>query len=342
MRIGRRITAAGAAIALACGLGLAGCSSEEGDTAAATGVESTVEVEEGAFPVTIEHAYGETTIEEAPQRVVAYGENDIDPLLALGVTPVFVKEWNTPEPTGWQLEAARGELPEFYDGEEIDPEDVAAVDPDLIVAMYSGMTREQYEQLSEIAPVVPFREGYADWQQPWDITAEMIGEAIGRPQAARDLIDDIEGRFTAIRGRHPNWEGKTTALAIAREDLINAYSPDDPRSRFFAKLGMVVPEKIAELAEGGHVSAFSLEQANVLELDVVFWGQEGCTTGPGGSLATDPILGRLDVVKEGRSVCVDEFFDDPELGMAFQWQTVLSLDHVLDEIEPMLVEELGD
>ncbi|MDO5730562.1 hypothetical protein [Corynebacterium sphenisci] len=87
MRIGRRIAAAGAAIALACGLGLSGCSAE---------------VEEGAFPVTIEHAFGETTIEEAPQRVVALGHSDVDPLLALGVTPVWVRAWTSEGPLPWQ------------------------------------------------------------------------------------------------------------------------------------------------------------------------------------------------------------------------------------------------
>ena len=44
--------------------------------------------EPSAFPVTIEHKYGSTTIEEAPKRIVVAGLREQDSLLALGVVPV--------------------------------------------------------------------------------------------------------------------------------------------------------------------------------------------------------------------------------------------------------------
>ncbi len=47
---------------------------------------------DGAWPVTIEHAFGETTIEEEPQRVVTVGFTEADLALALGVTPVGVRD----------------------------------------------------------------------------------------------------------------------------------------------------------------------------------------------------------------------------------------------------------
>src|SRR5690606_20608019 len=51
-----------------------------------------------AFPVTIEHKYGETTIEEEPERVVAVGFTDQDTLLALGVVPVGIRDWYGDQP----------------------------------------------------------------------------------------------------------------------------------------------------------------------------------------------------------------------------------------------------
>src|SRR4051794_38142348 len=41
-----------------------------------------------AFPVTVEHLWGSTTIEAAPSRVVTLGVTDADTVLQLGITPI--------------------------------------------------------------------------------------------------------------------------------------------------------------------------------------------------------------------------------------------------------------
>ena len=60
------------------------------DTAAATIA--------GAFPVTIEHKFGSTTIESQPERVVSVGFAEHEGLLALGVEPVGVRDWYGDQP----------------------------------------------------------------------------------------------------------------------------------------------------------------------------------------------------------------------------------------------------
>src|SRR3990170_3480113 len=79
----------GAAVALAVAA-LTACStgSTADDADTATEPTTATEVEADAFPVTIEHAFGETTIEEAPTRVATLGWTDHDHALALGVVPV--------------------------------------------------------------------------------------------------------------------------------------------------------------------------------------------------------------------------------------------------------------
>ena len=49
--------------------------------------------EKGAFPVTLEHKYGSTTLEKAPARVVCVGLTEQDALLALGIVPLAVTKW---------------------------------------------------------------------------------------------------------------------------------------------------------------------------------------------------------------------------------------------------------
>ena len=51
-----------------------------------------------AFPVTVTHALGSTTIESEPQRVVTVGVTEQDTVLAVGVTPVGVTDWYGDQP----------------------------------------------------------------------------------------------------------------------------------------------------------------------------------------------------------------------------------------------------
>ncbi|MBG6058864.1 ABC-type Fe3+-hydroxamate transport system substrate-binding protein [Cryobacterium sp. MP_M5] len=69
------------AAATVLALTLSGCSAP----APATDAPAT-----GTFPVTLEHAFGSTTIDSAPTRVVAWGWGSADDAIALGVVPVAI------------------------------------------------------------------------------------------------------------------------------------------------------------------------------------------------------------------------------------------------------------
>ena len=113
-----------------------------------------------AFPVTIEHAFGETTIEAEPTRVATLGWTDHDHALALGVVPVGATKitWggNEAGSTDWfdaAVEEAGAEAPVRYDDADGAPiDEVAELAPDLILATNSGITEAEYAKLSKIAP----------------------------------------------------------------------------------------------------------------------------------------------------------------------------------------------
>ena len=67
-------------------LPLAACGSEA-EPSTASGAPG------GAFPVTVEHKFGATTVEKAPERVVTVGYTDQDAALAVGVVPVAVGDF---------------------------------------------------------------------------------------------------------------------------------------------------------------------------------------------------------------------------------------------------------
>ncbi len=73
---------------------LAACGDDSGDAkgSSASGSAS-APAEEAAFPATITHKFGETTIESAPKRVVCVGLTEQDTLMALGIVPVGITYW---------------------------------------------------------------------------------------------------------------------------------------------------------------------------------------------------------------------------------------------------------
>ena len=112
-----------------------------------------VESSSTEFPITIKHAFGETTITSQPERVVTLSWANQDAILALGVVPVGVSAANFGMMSEnnlhlWTEEAFEnlGETnPNVFNDETgWDYEAIAAAQPDIIVASYSGMTEEEY------------------------------------------------------------------------------------------------------------------------------------------------------------------------------------------------------
>ncbi len=145
-------------------LTLAACGSSD-DTSSDSASEGDSSESATAFPITIEHAYGETVIEEQPERVATVAWSNHEVPLALGVVPVGMAaaDWGDDDDDGvlpWvedKLEELGAETPVLFDETEgIDFEAVADTTPDVILASYSGLTQEDYDTLSKIAPVVAY------------------------------------------------------------------------------------------------------------------------------------------------------------------------------------------
>src|SRR6185436_17073350 len=156
--------------------------------------------EPAAFPVTIEHKYGSTTITAAPKRIVVAGLREQDSLLALGVVPVATTEWygNHPGAIFPWAEQALGDAPKpevlsFTDG--IQFEKIAALRPDLILAVYSGLTQKEYDTLSKLAPTVAQPPGQVDWGSSWQDEITTVGRAIGKPKEAEKLRDETQAKL---------------------------------------------------------------------------------------------------------------------------------------------------
>lgn len=259
------------AVAVTSVLVLAGCS---GATPAAEESASS----EGAFPVTIEHAFGETTIDEQPTNVVTWGWGSADAAIALGVVPVAIpfQSYGGDESgvLPWIADALEEQgaatptiLPEST--EEPPYEDIAAANPDVILANYSGIDQDQYDLLSQIAPVVAY-PGDA-WSTPWRDVVSTVGIALGKTTEADQVLADIDAELAEQAAAHPEFEGKTLAAVWDVAGTFYVYKKEDPRVEFMLDLGFENAPAVDELANGESTFYYTLsyEELDKLESDVV-------------------------------------------------------------------------
>ena len=292
---------------------------------------------EATFPVTITHKFGETVIPAAPERIVAIGFTDQDALLALGIEPVAIRYWYGDETNAvfpWAQDEAGGAVPAVLNMAwgELNLEAILELQPDVIIGVSSGITQDEYDQLSQIAPTIAQSGDYIDFGMPWEGTTQMIGDSVGRPAEATALIEAVGAKFEAARAANPDFAGKSIAVAYALGDGNYGYYTDqDGRARFFTDLGFVVPEELIEIAGDSFYASLSQEQLSLLDRDViVFLGLQFAENGRE-SIDSDPLIQQLNAYKEGRIVYVPLEYDD-----ALQFGTVLSLEYALEGLLPEL------
>lgn len=291
-----------------------------------------------AFPVTIEHALGSTTIKHEPKRVATLGWGDQDDALALGVVPVGATKltWggNKQGSSSWfdqKLAELDGKAPTRYDDSDGAPvADIAKLDPDVILATNSGVTKTEYKKLSKIAPVVVYPDD--PWTTPWQKSLTMVGKALGRSQAAEKLADETGEKIKKARKQYPQLAGRTVIFGyLTATDLstIGIYSSKDPRVALMHDLGMVDAPAVKDVVQPGKFyDTVSAERAASLKSDVFLtWSEH---SGDMKKFAKNDLIGKIPAVKNGH-VYAEE---DDRVSMAVTNPTPLSIPYVLKHFVP--------
>lgn len=291
-----------------------------------------------AFPVTIKHKFGTTMLTKAPKRVVAIGFTEQDPLLALGVIPVAVRYWYGDQSNAifpWAKNAAKGANPQVLnmDFGSLNYEAILALQPDLISAVSSGITKEEYETLSKIAPTIAQTADYIDFGMPWQDMTLMIGQAVGKAEEAKALVKRLNDQIAEVREKNPAFKGRNIVVAYNYGDArtYGFYTSQDGRGRFFTDLGFVVPEDLNKIAGEHFYADLSNERIDLFDRDVLVFVGLKFAKGGKDAVQADPLLSTLKAVKDGRVVYIPEAYDD-----ALQFSSVLSLEYALKGIVPEL------
>lgn len=308
----RRSLVAAAATGVAA-LALTACSTGPTTEASADPTTaSSAAVDKDAFPTTIEHAFGETTITAEPKRVATVGWNDQDVVVSLGVIPVGATKitWggNANGSTDWfdagvaELDAD-AQIARYDDTAGVPVEEIAATKPDLILGVNSGITKEDYDKLSKIAPTVAF-PGEA-WGTSWEESLALVGRALGRSTAATELAAETNKKIDEAVAKYPQIKGKSAAWAwFTPTDLsvVSLYTTHDLRPQILRRFGMVDAPTVTALSKGNtQFSAnLSAEKSSALAADALIFYVEKPEEVE--TLKKHPLLGQIPALKTGHYV----------------------------------------
>ncbi|MFJ6573849.1 iron-siderophore ABC transporter substrate-binding protein [Streptomyces sp. NPDC091292] len=273
-RPGRRaFGAAAAAAALTLLLGACGFSEESSSSSGESKAG-------GAFPVSIKSALGTAEITEQPKRVVTLGQGSTETAIALGHTPVGMEryDWGS-DKTGympWIYEAVKekgDKLPkQFTGGEELDIEAITELEPDVILAPWSGLTQKQYDILKDIAPTVAY-PGKA-WTTKWDQQIDIIAKALGQPDDGDKLTTTIKKQLADAAATRPAYKDHTFSyIYTTGPGTLGVFRSSEQRVEVVSSLGLKVDPVVDTFKEtdGTDSSVIGLENANKLgDSDLIF------------------------------------------------------------------------
>ena len=248
------------AVVVAASLVIAGCSSDE-DNSDTSGTSASADASE----VTINHVYGEDNYPTNPETVVAIG-TAVDNLLALGITPDAIVERPDDKDAAWKNDQLEDVERIPLSDQNVPLEEIAALEPDLVVGDLYRIPEEAYDALKDVSPVLPGIDQTADWEPQ----LKALGQIYGKEDEAQQVIDDDEQAFADVREELPGLEGKTALTVQDRGGQFGVIAdPDNIANSFYSRLGMTLPEAFTDGSlkiDGGRVM-ISYERVDDLAAD---------------------------------------------------------------------------
>lgn len=268
------------------------------------------------YPITIKHAFGETILESKPENIatISWGNQDVP--LALGVVPVGISEANYGVADGidllpWTSDKFKElgvENPVIYkDTAGLDFEAISDSQPDVILASYSGITQEEYDLLSKIAPVIAYSK--SAWQTLWRDQILMDSLGMGMKVEGENLVKELDLLIeTKVAGYSQIKEKKAAFFYFNEADLgkFYIYLTKDPRAAYLTDLGMTFPESVKQLSKDSDLFTLEISAENVdliSDLDIVLtYGSETLLE----ALQSDPLIGTIPAIKAGAVAIIQD------------------------------------
>lgn len=298
---------------LAIGLGLtAACGSSDNAATASDASGST-----SGYPITIKNVYGSVTLNNKPKRISTVGWTTYDAVLSLGVVPVDMPKMSDGDAKNgmysWtsaklkELGATGSKAPKLHDeSDSIDTEAIASTNPDLIIATQSGITKQQYQTMSKIAPTLAYPK--EAWATPWRDVVTIAAKALNMQAKGKQVLADDESAITKAVNAHPNIKGKTAAVMYfdtTKLSTVSVYTTLDTRPEFLNDLGLMTPASVKKISASTQsfykdISSENVDQLNDVDIIVTYGDSSTLKT-----LQSDPLIGKIPAVKRGSVVVIN-------------------------------------
>ncbi|MDT8913058.1 iron-siderophore ABC transporter substrate-binding protein [Amycolatopsis sp. PS_44_ISF1] len=290
----------------------------------------------GGGAVTVATAFGDVSVPSAPKRVVALGWGDAEVALTLGVQPVGAADWLPVGGDGVATWVPRDRRyttePKLLGTKEVDVEQVAALEPDLILDTRASGDRARYDQLAALGvPVVGIPRGGEAYRTTWQDQLTLIGRALGKPAEAAKVRADLEAKFQRAAAANPGFAGRTMVTGARTGAGYGAYVNGGSRVEFMEKLGFQQSPKVQALAGKSFSVPVSAERMDLFDADLTVISLIGATAD---QVTGDPLFQSVPSVKAGHFVVLT----DRTISQAFASGTPLGLSYAIDRVVPLLAQ----
>lgn len=316
----------GLIIAISVMLGLSACSEDKG--------EEPVKKTAGETFAAVDTKFGQVEITEQPKRIVALGWGDAETVLSLGVEPVGASDWLAfgGDGVGPWLEDAYETSPTIIGTMELDYEQIAALEPDLILDVKSSGDEERYKRLSEITKTIGVPEGGENYLTSSEDQVRIIAEALGKVDEGEALLQKVDTAFEKVTKEYPEFASKTIVVGAYDSSGFGAYVEGDTRMDFATRLGFKSKDEIEEIDNENFYISVADEQLELLDADLTvilpIWIDPSEVT-------KNELFQRIPSVLDGRSIIFDA-----DTSNAFSTGTVPALLWTIENLPPQFKEAL--
>ncbi|RNL86605.1 ABC transporter substrate-binding protein [Halostreptopolyspora alba] len=221
-------------------LALAGCGA-----ASTSEDESTTD----ADTRTVTDATGtEVDVPAEPERVVTLHYAATQPVYDLGFMPVGQGAFD-PGIVPEDIEDEVGSIPVVADAEEPKLEEIAQVEPDLILAP-NIYDEEVVTQLEDVAPVYTFTLRGGD-RAEWTQRTEEVADALGVPERVEELQEEFRSRQQEIADTYTDVIEGTTVAVIGsyEENSFYVWGEENMTGTLLTPLGLTWSERENAIVE---------------------------------------------------------------------------------------------